>query len=313
MESSTPPVLHPLRVAITIALVYLVFCSVYIWISGEVAANSAGDVLTLKQLELEKGLLFIGITTLLFFLFSFFLLQRIATNTRQVMAQQKAMVHAERRAMAGLFAASVAHDINNILSVVELAAFKLSQGSGEGEGQELSRTLSDANQRLTDLTRRLMEVGRDSVDDEMQSTDLRALLQENIDFARSHKYLRNCELRCICERAVVAQVSRQMVGQMLLNLMLNAGRAAGDHGQIELQLHVHDNYAVLEVHDNGPGIAADERERVFDTFYTTHREGHGLGLLSVRACAEMHKGMVEVTDSPLGGACFRVSLPLRSQ
>jgi signal transduction histidine kinase len=64
----------------------------------------------------------------------------------------------------------------------------------------------------------------------------------------------------------------------------------------------------LEVHDNGPGIPVAERQRIFEPFFTTKADGTGLGLMSVKACAEVHHGHVTVQASPLGGACFVVEM-----
>jgi signal transduction histidine kinase len=65
------------------------------------------------------------------------------------------------------------------------------------------------------------------------------------------------------------------------------------------------------VHDSGTGVPRDERKKIFSALYTTKSSGTGLGLLSVKACAKIHEGFVEVDDSPLGGACFRLCLPVR--
>ena len=97
---------------------------------------------------------------------------------------------------------------------------------------------------------------------------------------------------------------------MLLNLLLNASEATGGQGRVHLKIAESGESVSFEVHDNGPGIPAQVRDRVFDPFFTTKTEGHGLGLLSVQACAEAHGGMAEVGSSTeLGGALFRVLLP----
>jgi signal transduction histidine kinase len=62
------------------------------------------------------------------------------------------------------------------------------------------------------------------------------------------------------------------------------------------------------VHDSGPGVPAERRQQVFEPLYTTKPNGLGLGLVSVKAAAKLHKGRAEVDTSPLGGACFRMVL-----
>jgi signal transduction histidine kinase len=100
---------------------------------------------------------------------------------------------------------------------------------------------------------------------------------------------------------------------MLLNLLLNAGDATGGQGKIRVTVYQSDGFAVMEVHDNGPGVPERERENLFTPYYTSkHTEGGvGLGLVSVRVYAEAHGGTATVQQSPLGGACFSVRIPIR--
>jgi len=100
---------------------------------------------------------------------------------------------------------------------------------------------------------------------------------------------------------------------MIANLIDNAIRYASP-GEIVVRTRRDSDAAIVEVQDSGPGIPADERERVFDRFY--RREGaevggSGLGLAIVRRIAERHGGSVELLDSPRGeGLLARVSIPL---
>jgi len=68
--------------------------------------------------------------------------------------------------------------------------------------------------------------------------------------------------------------------------------------------------AIVEVHDDGPGVPLAQRSKIFAPFHTTKEVGSGLGLVSVKVCAEQHGGRVVVSESDLGGACFRVTLPI---
>jgi len=97
-----------------------------------------------------------------------------------------------------------------------------------------------------------------------------------------------------------------------LNLILTAAVAAGEGGRVEVRLRREHGDAVLEVHDNGSGVPEESREKIFEPFYTTKPEGTGLGLLAARMGAEEHGGSIVVGDSDLGGAAFRVRLPLKT-
>ncbi|HEY7949692.1 MAG TPA: HAMP domain-containing sensor histidine kinase [Solirubrobacterales bacterium] len=105
--------------------------------------------------------------------------------------------------------------------------------------------------------------------------------------------------------------------RMVLNLLDNAARHTPAGSRIELRLRAADGDAVVEVSDDGPGVPAELREQIFDRFVrgegpadTAVGAGSGLGLAIVAAVAASHGGSVEVAESEMGGALFRVRLPL---
>lgn len=101
--------------------------------------------------------------------------------------------------------------------------------------------------------------------------------------------------------------------EVVLNLLLNAQQAlpAGG-GWIAVRLRADEaaNEALIEVEDNGCGIDAEARRRLFEPFFTTRRDGSGLGLPVVRAIVQAHGGQVAVRSEPGAGSCFTVHLPL---
>jgi two-component system sensor histidine kinase HydH len=72
---------------------------------------------------------------------------------------------------------------------------------------------------------------------------------------------------------------------------------------------MHGGRLVFEVRDSGPGVPEDERERIFEPFYTKRTRGTGLGLAVAKRVVELHRGTISVDNAPGGGAIFRVALP----
>jgi signal transduction histidine kinase len=101
--------------------------------------------------------------------------------------------------------------------------------------------------------------------------------------------------------------------QVFLNLLLNAARACGPSGRIRLATWLEGDSAVVEVADDGPGIAPELRARIFEPFFTTRPvgEGTGLGLSISKQIAASHGGRIEVASEPGRGSSFRVRLPAR--
>jgi signal transduction histidine kinase len=97
----------------------------------------------------------------------------------------------------------------------------------------------------------------------------------------------------------------------LLNLVQNAVQAASKaSGEVRLVARADGDDVVIEVHNTGPEIPADVRDKIFEPFYTTREKGTGLGLAFVREIVHDHDGKVDVTSAN-GRTCFRVTLPGR--
>jgi two-component system sensor histidine kinase PilS (NtrC family) len=97
------------------------------------------------------------------------------------------------------------------------------------------------------------------------------------------------------------------------NILLNAGQAMSGRGTVRASVRGMDGCCLVSIHDDGPGIPAEARERVFELFFTTKNRGTGLGLPIVRRDVEAHGGEVAVTCPPGGGTNVLVMLPLGVQ
>jgi two-component system sensor histidine kinase FlrB len=116
----------------------------------------------------------------------------------------------------------------------------------------------------------------------------------------------------IVDAAVDARLrgNREAVSGALQNLVANAIQACGRGGRIVLESAANGDRLRLMVHDNGPGIPVELRERIFEPFFTTRNEGTGLGLAVVQAVARAHDGVACVDAGPGGGSTFALELPV---
>lgn len=302
--------LHPVRLAALLTLVYLALCTAYILFSSRLAAAGSRTVAELERLETVKGLVFVLSCSGLLFLLTWILLRRIARAQEELWAHRQALVLAERRALAGVLASSLAHDMNNILTVgVATADLLQRQRQLPADQQDMIRDLAETFERLTAITRRLASLGRDGLTADLAPGDLCAVVREELGFALRHARLRRRRINLRADAPIPMMLNATLLQQMLMNLLLNAADAAGDGGTIEVRVRREGEMAAMEVHDSGPGIPESERDRVFDAFYSTKPSGGGLGLLSVKAAVQTHRGQVAIQTSPLGGACFRIELP----
>jgi len=308
-DAGDPP-LHPFTLALLLSLLYVLLCGTYIVFSGVIAAGLSETVHELERVEMAKGLVFVFATGALFFALAFTVLRRISKQEIRVIQQKSALLESERRAMVGIFAASIAHDIANIL-VVARGSLRIVDDElrNKREQSDARATLRRSLEELKVLTRRLVSIEHERIPAESADFELDQLVREIVSLARSHMSVRSCTLRVTANDPVTIHGNRSMLGMLLLNLILNAADATRGRGRIDVSLRRVDGEAVLEVQDDGPGVPAENRETIFEAFYSSKAHGTGLGLLTVKVCAEEHGGAVAVSESELGGACFQVRLP----
>ena len=102
---------------------------------------------------------------------------------------------------------------------------------------------------------------------------------------------------------------RQLLEEVLINLVQNAAEACDRHGKVRLSCgRSSRNLTFIEVEDNGPGIPSQRRNELFKLFHTTKPEGTGLGLAFCRKVIEAHGGTLALVDGNIDGACFRIEL-----
>lgn len=302
-------VTHPISAALLFSIGYVMLGLVYVYVSGQWAAMTATSTGDLAWLESVKGTLFIVATGFMLFLFAGWLLRHVQRREILIQQHRDALIAAERRAAAGVFAASIAHDTNNVLQIMEYALAMLEMaGLPEEKRQQQITRLRSATEQLRELSGRMSKIGGRNLGEEARSMDIAAVVEGAVQLARSHHKVRECVIELILPQNAPFYGNPVLVHHAVLNLILNAADATGNGGRIRVQLEARGEGFVLSVHDNGPGVPENLRNQIFAPFYTTKADGTGLGLLTIRACAVTHKGQINVSTSPLGGACFEMTL-----
>lgn len=292
--------------AAALALAYVALAMAYIWLSSAWAADAATTVDELWSVETLKGMLFVAATGALAFCGALVAMRRLERMARTLAEQQHALVANESRITAGLMAASVAHDANNVLTVALAELGELARSSGGGEAVQRIEQLMT---RLVTLNRRLVDTAQQGGKEPAQRIELAEVANELVVALRTRTAARHCRLRVVVDGPCPVLGQRLVLQRILGNLVLNAIEAAPVGGEVEIRLSTAAGECWLEVHDNGAGVPPAQRAELFHALRTTKLHGSGLGLFSVRVCAHGLGGEVEVGDSPLGGALFRVRLP----
>lgn len=298
------------RYAAALAGSYALLAGAYILVSSSLAAGASTSVEDMERIETIKGIVYVIVTAALVYVGALWTMRRLERDAQHLHEREVAMLAAESRVLAGLMASSVAHDANNLLVTVLAEVDELAREAAPEQRASATRLLSSLH-RLIGLNQRLVRASNAEVARERQPVDLVLAARQCVEELRHSPDLRRRSVEVLGAGEFVVMASPPLIHQMLSNLVLNAGHAAGERGVVQIRVDAADEQFVVEVHDSGPGIPLERRANLFGALTTTKANGNGLGLFSVRACVESLSGSVEVDESPLGGALFRVTLPSR--
>lgn len=288
---------------------YVLAASLYIVCSGQIVLAMSSSVEELERLETYKGIGFVFFTAIVLFGLSWWFFDRDVRATRASERHRQAFVASERVATTGIFTASIAHDFNNLLMVMLGSVEALEQEALPPSCECLIEELDVAIQRGTQICQRLLTATHAQAH-EVCELDLVTLIDEAVSLIKLHHKSKRRQIDFNAPKSVMFYGDAALLHQLVINLLLNALDASVT--QVTLSLKLAAGMLTLDVDDDGEGVPQELKPKLFDAFFTTKHNGTGLGLVSVRFCAEAHQGQVQVMDSSLGGACFRVTLPVRA-
>jgi len=300
--------ISPTRASLAVAILYFIAASVYILLSGEIALDQSATLAELERFERVKGLGFVFVSAAVMFFVNRSLLLRMRKHEDLERRMERALANAERTVIAGTFARTIAHDINNALSPAMLTISLLEDRvANDSDAKQEVDTIASSLARIAEWNRRFFEIGG-RITAQASHFDLGHSVTAAVTLARHHRSARKANIELEAVPVPTYHGVDSVIQRAVLNLVLNAIEAAGDSAKVQVRLESGTSHHVLTVDDNGPGVPLALREQILEPFFTSKREGTGLGLASVVACARLHSGRVEVLDSPLGGARFRVTL-----
>jgi two-component system, OmpR family, phosphate regulon sensor histidine kinase PhoR len=232
-------------------------------------------------------------------------------------------VRAERRAtqLKGDFIANVSHELKTPLSLIRMFGELIATGKhkGEASAREYAGIITRESERLAHLIDNVLDFARlerGKASYSFAEGRLEEVVERALDVCRYRLDKEKMKLRTDMEEALPAvRMDEDAMTLVLLNLVDNAVKYAGEGGEVAVRLARAPGGVALSVRDRGPGISLDDQQRIFERFYraTNARmrnvRGSGIGLSLVKHIAEAHGGRVELTSAPGRGATFTVFVP----
>ena len=233
---------------------------------------------------------------------------------------QTQLAHVTRVTSLGELAASIAHEVNQPLAAIASSGeacrnwLNRPQPDLAEARQALERIIASAH-RANEITRRVRALSRKS-DPLRRNESLNDIVSETLSLLRyelaHHQIKPNIELNAFGGQVSADRVQLQ---QVIINLIVNACQAMDSVNATQrallIRTWVKDNEAVLEVADQGPGIASEVLPQLFTPFFTTKENGLGMGLCICRSIIDYHAGRIWATSTTGQGSSFLFALPIR--
>jgi PAS domain S-box-containing protein len=227
---------------------------------------------------------------------------------------EQQLLQSEKLAAIGQMVSGVAHELNNPLTAIIGVSDLLRERAPDDAFRRQTELVQKQARKAAGLVQGLLTFSRPSRP-HSQQVRLESLINRAIDLQRPvlDKHHITVEFDAAQGLAAAEADSNQLV-QVFVNILANAEQAissAREQGRIQIRATSSDGKIEVLVDDNGPGIPADNRTKVFDPFFTTRRAGggSGLGLTICLVILKEHGGSIEALSSPEGGARMRIVLP----
>ncbi|GAA5121511.1 PAS domain S-box protein [Luteolibacter yonseiensis] len=251
----------------------------------------------------------------------------INTDISEHRKLEQQFLRAQRLESIGTLAGGIAHDLNNILAPISMAAELLKMSVSDPRSAELLRTIASSAKRGADMVGQVLSFSR-GMDSQRVEVHPRKLILE-VEAILRDTFLKRIRLEAVAPRELwTIHGDQTQLHQVILNLCLNARDAIAGSGRISIRADnviIDESFAAMnleakegahvciQVEDSGAGIPPEILEKIFDPFFTTKSvgKGTGLGLSTSLAIVRSHGGFIRTVSQPGEGTTMKVYLPAR--
>ena len=240
--------------------------------------------------------------------------QIIAYDVTTEIESRRRLIQTDRLASLGALAAGIAHEINNPVAFIGLAAGQLPRQTDPERVKELSREIGEAAHRIAHIVGELKLFTRIPDGAAATPVDINRMLETAITLT-SAEVRRRARLDVVLGELPLAPGRFSSLGQAFVNLLLNGAQAVelGPFGAVRVVTvtsSARPGEIIVEFTDSGPSIPRGDVPRIFDPFFASERSAAGLGLSIAYDIVRRGGGDLRVGETPSGGAKFEVVLPI---
>jgi len=238
--------------------------------------------------------------------------QAILHNITRRKKTEKALLIAEKIASNGRFMQVLGHEIRNPLTNIDLAIGQVLEENKDDELFFFLEIIQRNSQRISKLVTDLLQ-SSNTGQLHFQATDPHELLEQTLEIASDRIALKKITVRRnFNPHPPHIQADPEKLKIALLNIIINAVEMVeAENGILELGTKAEGDHFVFSIKDNGPGIALEQINKIFEPYFSRKPNGMGLGLASTLSIVQAHGGQVDVQSQTGKGATFFVMMPIK--
>ncbi|MCM2458202.1 GHKL domain-containing protein [Rhizobium sp. CG4] len=238
---------------------------------------------------------------------------------RELRKMESEFAHFSKLSILGEFSGAIVHEVRQPLSVVANDAATAARWLSRSDPnlpkvRELVDRIEESVSRANDVVKRVQEMASKTMS-ERQHCDVNRLVAGALTFVKKEATRRSVKLTSVLAAACAnVEADPVQIQQVVVNLVINAmqaiERSDNQAGFIRVSTRYDNGRVFIEVLDSGPGIPDGLAVEIFESFFTTRKEGMGMGLSICRSILQSHGGAISVTNVAGGGAVFEAWLPV---
>ena len=246
----------------------------------------------------------------------FFVSKRIQNylekRDNEILRHKEKMIYSEQMASVGMMSTALAHEINNPLTTIKVLIQSIFSElpKNDEKKKDLSVILEEIDS-ISKLSYRFLQYARPK-EPEIKGSNLNEIIKKIIELLNYQIDKNKMELVLMLNENIPnVWMDSSQIGQVILNILLNAIQAEPYQGKIEIKSACDEEFCIVKITNFNTYLPEDLRVKIFEPFFTTKSKGTGLGLAISRTIMEKHSGIIECESNTSEGTSFIIKLPFK--
>jgi PAS domain S-box-containing protein len=220
----------------------------------------------------------------------------------------------EKLSAMGELASGVAHEIRNPINAIGMIAQRLNKEflpiENQNEYIDITKLLRAEVNRINKIITQFLSYAK-PIDLMLIPTDTKKYFEDIYHLFEDQAKQKNIKFVLHSNNSFSVKIDQDLIKQSLMNILQNAFDAVGKGGEVILNYFILKNDLVIEIKDNGSGISPEQQKKIFDLYFTTKKDGNGLGLSISQKIIIQHNGSIAVYSKLNNGTTFKIILPMQ--